>query len=183
MGMHSPCAMCHFIAEKLHIKVGAKPSLKLLNSETIHSFSHSCVLCLALWINWYLAGCWLPTASLMGKGTEYVPCCHQVSLLCCVVLSQHPIINSILLVPFWQQLRPLFVAKPLLPASVFIQWDVVRVNFLWQIQPLILCIPHWGGKDASTSKGASIVRYLRFFLSADFFQALNDTTAASWVAC
>lgn len=45
--------ICHFIAYKLRHKAGAKPNLKLPNSGTIHNFSHSCVLCLAIWINWF----------------------------------------------------------------------------------------------------------------------------------
>jgi len=87
---------------------------------------------------------------------------------------------------------PLFVAKPLLPASPFIQgkssslccWEAkdetsaVGVRFLWQTRSLELSIPRRGGEVSSTFNAAVPVG---FFLSVDLLQACNDTTAASWV--
>lgn len=196
--------ICHFIAYKLHCKAGAKPNLKLPNSETIHNFSRSCVLCLAIWINWFKtlfksAVLWVDTcylaASLLGKGIEHVSRRLVPRGLSCVVLCfPNTLISSILLSPLLIASIPLLVAKPLLPASPFIQgkspslccWEAeddtsaVGVRFLWQIWPLKLSIPHRGGRVSSTFKAAVPIR---FFLSVDLLQAFSDISAASWVAC
>lgn len=131
MGIHSQCTYMSLHSLQTSSQSRSQTQSETAQSETIHNFSHSCVLCLAIWINWFKmlfksAVLWVDTcylaASLLGKGIERVSRRLVPRSLSCVVLCfPNTLISSILLSPLLIASIPLLVAKPLLPASPFIQ--------------------------------------------------------------